>query len=70
MRALPADHRRLFAGFDAKLAVRWPCGRFLCIVRWLKVAWVGVRVGWGGGIIAVINLRTLARQTSGNLDQC
>ena len=33
MRALPADHCRIFAGFDAKLAARWLCGRFSVLGR-------------------------------------
>ena len=31
MRALSVDHRRIFAGFDAKLTKRWPLDRFLSI---------------------------------------
>ena len=31
MSGLSADHRRIFAGFDAKVATRWPCSRFFSI---------------------------------------
>ena len=31
MRALQADHCLTFAGFDAKVAARWTCGRFFSI---------------------------------------